>query len=172
VGGDKILYLKMISRFLQYPGEDLISFLEGMRGSLKDLPSSRPKSACLKFLDHLDHTPLLRLQEAFTETFDLNPSTCLNLTYHRWGDGKDRSEALIRLKRLYEEAGFEMATEELPDYLPMILEFMAVTPKEEIARLRKELEGSVGELTHRLHGIDSPYEGLFDVLEEIIQTGE
>ena len=128
----------MISEFLQYPDEQLISSLEIMRRYLNDLPVSGAKSACLSFLEHLKQTPLLRLQEAFTETFDLNPPTCLNLTYHRWGDGKERAEAMIRLKRLYEDAGFEMATAGFPDYLPMVLEFMAEIPNGDSAWIKKE----------------------------------
>jgi nitrate reductase molybdenum cofactor assembly chaperone NarJ/NarW len=159
-------------QFLQYPDEELISFLEGMRGSLKDLPASGAKSACLNFLEHLDHTSLLRLQEAFTETFDLNPSTCLNLTYHRWGDGKDRSGALICLKRLYEEAGFEMATEELPDYLPLVLEFMTGIPNGDSAWIKKEFGGTVCDLSRRLQEKGSPFAGLFAVIEEIFRAGE
>jgi nitrate reductase molybdenum cofactor assembly chaperone NarJ/NarW len=170
--GDKRLLLKMVSGFLQYPDERLISYLEIMRRYLNDLPASGAKSACLSFLEHLKQTPLLRLQEAFTETFDLNPSTCLNLTYHRWGEGKERAEALIRLKRLYEEAGFEMATAELPDYLPMVLEFMAANPNGDSAWIQKEFEKAVGDLSRRLQDKQSPFADLFAVIEEIFKAGE
>ena len=169
---DKKMFLKMISRFLQYPDEELIPSLEGMRGTLEDLPASGAKSACLTFLARHNHTPLLQLQEAFTETFDLNPSTCLNLTYHRWGDGKDRSGALIRLKRIYEEAGLEMATAELPDYLPLVLEFMAEIPNGDSAWIRKEFGGTVCDLSRRLQEKGSPFAGLFAFIEEIFRAGE
>ena len=169
---DKRLFLKMISGFLQYPDEQLVSSPEIMRRYLNDLPASGAKSACLSFLEHLKQTPLLRLQEAFAETFDLNPSTCLNLTYHRWGDGKERAEALIRLKRLYEEAGFEMATAELPDYLPMVLEFMAANPNGDSTWIQKEFGKAVGDLSRRLQNNQSPFAGLFTVIEEIFKAGE
>jgi nitrate reductase molybdenum cofactor assembly chaperone NarJ/NarW len=162
----------MISGLLQYPDEKLISSLESMRRALKDLPASGAKSACLSFLEYMGHKSLLRLQEAFTETFDLNPSTCLNLTYHRWGDGKERSEALIRLKRLYEEAGLEMATTELPDYLPMVLEFMAANPNGDSTWIKKEFEGSVCDLSRRLQDKQSPFAGLFEVIKGIFKAGE
>jgi nitrate reductase delta subunit len=164
---DKRLLLKMISRSLQYPDEELVSSLEDMRRALKDLPASGAKSACLTFLDRLNHTSLLSLQEAFTETFDLNPSTCLNLTYHRWGNGKDRSGALICLKRLYEEAGFEMATAELPDYLPLVLEFMAEIPNGDLSWITKEFGGVVCDLHQRLQEKESPFAELFAGIEEI-----
>jgi nitrate reductase delta subunit len=171
VNRERIVFLKMLSRFLQYPCEDLISSIEEVRNILRDLPASRPKSINMNFLDYLDETPLLSLQEAYTGIFDLNPSTSLNLTYHTRRDGKERSELMIRLKRLYEEAGYEMTTGELPDFLPLILEFMAASPKGAIEWIRIEFGGSVCELTRRLHGIDSPYACLFDILEEIFRNG-
>ncbi len=169
---DKRLFLKIISGILRYPDEELISSLDNLKRALEDLPVSGAKSACLDFLKYLEQTSLLRLQEVFTETFDLDPSTCLNLTYHRWGGGEERAEALIRLKRHYDEAGLEMATEELPDYLPLILEFMAANLNGDSTWIQKEFEVSVRYLSRRLQDKQSSFAGLFTVVEEIFRVGE
>jgi len=169
---DKRLFLKIISGMLRYPDEQLISSLDDLKRALEDLPVSGAKSVCLDFLEYFKQASLLRLQEVFTETFDLNPSTCLNLTYHRWGDGKERAGTLIRLKRLYDEAGLEMATEELPDYLPLILEFIVANPNGDSTWIQKEFEVSVRDLSRRLQDKQSPFAGLFAVVEEIFRVGE
>ena len=79
---------------------------------------------------------------------------------------------MIRLKRLYDEAGLEMATEELPDYLPLILEFIVANPNGDSTWIQKEFEVSVRDLSRRLQDKQSPFAGLFAVVEEIFRVGE
>lgn len=83
------------------------------------------------------------LRERYVADFDLASRTSLYLTYHRFGDRRERGRALIALKRLYREAGWELEHWELPDYLPLVLEFAAVEPdagRELLAGFRTELE--------------------------------
>ncbi|HKI92548.1 MAG TPA: nitrate reductase molybdenum cofactor assembly chaperone [Gaiellaceae bacterium] len=68
------------------------------------------------------------LRERYVADFDLRGGTALHLTYHRFGDRRDRGRALIALKRLLREAGWELDHWELPDYLPLLLELAAVDP--------------------------------------------
>ena len=90
------------------------------------------------------------LRERYVADFDLRGGTSLYLTYHRFGDRRERGRALVALKRLYREAGWELSRWELPDYLPLVLELAAVDPdvgepllaeyRTELAAIRRGLE--------------------------------
>ena len=100
------------------------------------------------------------LRERYVADIDLRSSTALYLTYHRFGDRRERGRALIALKRLYREAGWELDHWELPDYLPLVLELAAVDPevglpvladyRVEIAAIRRALERSWSPWAHVL----------------------
>ena len=68
---------------------------------------------------------LIEKEERYVELFDRGRAASLNLFEHLHGDSRDRGTAMIELKRLYESAGFELATRELPDYLPVVLEYLS-----------------------------------------------
>jgi nitrate reductase delta subunit len=86
----------------------------------------------------------------------------LNLTYHRWGDGKERGSALARLLHLYAKAGYEIADGELPDYLPLVLEFLSVGPPESAHEIMAEYHPQVSILASRLAESSSPYAALLE----------
>ena len=69
------------------------------------------------------------LQRAYVESFDFQKRSSLHLTYHVHGDRRQRGLALLRLKQAYGAAGLELAATELPDYLPLMLEFAAIAPE-------------------------------------------
>ncbi len=110
---EKGYLLKLLSILLQYPDDECILSLEELQEAVAQIPQVEQRERCVNFLDYLGNTPLISLQEEYTSTFDLNPSTCLNLTYHKWGD-------------LYHQAGYESSTGELPDYLPLVLEYLSL----------------------------------------------
>ena len=68
------------------------------------------------------------LRERYVADFDLRRGAALHLTYHRFGDRRERGRALVAFKRLLREAGWDLAHWELPDYLPLLVEFAAVDP--------------------------------------------
>ena len=141
---------KLISLLLQYPDEKLVDGMTDLEAVVSELEPESARSACFDFMDHLRRMPLLHIQEEYTRIFDLDPSTCLNLSHHKWGDDRERSSALAALSRLYRAAGFEMSTGELPDYLPLVLEFVAVSPEGAAGPIkddyREEVRGSGGEV--------------------------
>jgi len=158
---------KIVSILLLYPQEDLIGSIPELGsaiGSLQELPG---KSACAVFLSYLQSKPLIRLQEEYTRTFDLNPPTSLNLTFHQLGDSKERGNALAGLIKVYRTAGYETSTGELPDYLPMILEFLSVCPSEYGERILTNFQDSILLVTDRLRSMDSPYVGLLEALPAV-----
>ncbi len=155
---------KMVSRLLGYPDEALIGSLDEFESAAAKIPSGS-KKALEDFLEGLRKTPLIAIQEEYTGTFDLNQSTCLNLTFHRWGDDKKRSTALVDLKQMYRENGYDIDMGELPDYLPMILEFLSVCPDPARFPVLEEYRGEISLLGTRLRDMGSRYALLFELLE-------
>ena len=108
---------------------------------------------------------LERLQDDYVRTFDFDKRTNLYLTYHLHGDGRRRGIELVRLKRRFREAGLELAEGELPDYLPVLLEFAELEPQAGTTVLAG-LRGSLELVRSALHGRGSPYAHLLDAVVE------
>jgi nitrate reductase delta subunit len=117
---------------------------------------------------HLEGKEAIHVQEQYTALFDMSPSTTLNVTYHLWGDGEKRAHLLTRLQQEYAGAGLEKNSLELPDFLPLILEFLASVPKAIHSRVIKTSLKGVETLVERLRPIASHYSGLLEPLMELI----
>ncbi|MGN9840868.1 nitrate reductase molybdenum cofactor assembly chaperone [Nonomuraea sp. H19] len=91
----------------------------------------------------------------YVETFDLDRRCCLYLTYYADGDTRRRGASLAALKHRYRNAGWEVMDDELPDFLPVVLEFAALDPSGAalLAEHRVGLELLLAALTARA----SPY---------------
>ena len=125
--------LRLFSVLLDYPDNGLLKGLDRIAAAAGQIAEPEFKSAAQGFLDYLQAHAPLRLQETYTAAFDLHPATTLNLTYHAYGDNEKRAAALARLQHLYDQAGWERTGGELPDYLPLLLEFLAIHPRPETA---------------------------------------
>ncbi len=124
-GDDRSTALRLFSILLRYPDGALTAALDEIEAAADRLAAADLRRPCRGLVAYLKKTPLLGAQEAYTAAFDLDPKGCLNLTYHRWGDGKERGEALAAFRRMYAQGGCRPATPELPDYLPMVLEMIS-----------------------------------------------
>jgi nitrate reductase delta subunit len=142
--------VKAASFLLGYPDRGWLESIDPVREILTGLPPSSVAAMLLDAASSLGRKPLLQLQEEYTRLFDLGASTSLNLTYHKWGDGKDRGHALTCFKQAYTRAGFSLTGGELPDYLPMVFEFLAVCDDEAFLFLVGEYEETLEQLARRL----------------------
>ena len=159
--------IKLISHLLQYPDESLLGWLPAYREILNEIESVTTQNRYDRILAYFEQTSLIQLQELYTETFDLSPSNCMNLTYHRWGDTEKRGPALAHLEELYLRSGFERISSELPDFLPLILEFISERPDVASSEIIP-LYGTVVEtLAVRLRQAGYPYSLLFEQLTDI-----
>jgi len=161
--------LNIASYLLQYPEAQWLDELAAERDWLEARFAEPGAASIRRLIDHLLQTPLLSSQEAYSATFDLRAATCLNLSYHRYGDAKERGEELARFAAAYQASGFEPALSELPDYLPMLLELAAHSPNGEGQDMLREYASSLALLSERLEAEESPYAGLFEVLSEMMQ---
>jgi nitrate reductase delta subunit len=86
---------------------------------------SREQRDLLDLIDELGHGDLLEAEERYVDLFDRGRALSLHLFEHLHGDSRDRGTAMVDLKRIYERAGFELSARELPDYLPVLLEYLS-----------------------------------------------
>jgi nitrate reductase molybdenum cofactor assembly chaperone NarJ/NarW len=135
--------LKLCSLLFQYPDRDLLARLPQISAAVDALPGGEFKKALAGILRDMAGRPPLALQEIYTAAFDLTPATTLNLTYHGFGDNEKRAAALVHLQHLYAAAGYARIDGELPDYLPLMLEFLSVCP---VARTAAQVWAYMGDL--------------------------
>lgn len=157
---------KLLSVALQYPDSELKTALAGLEDFSGVFPDSSSEQIWRGFLSYLQTTPLLRAQECYSQTFDLSPQSCLYLTWHRWGESKERGADLARLVRIYLDGGFECVTRDLPDYLPMVLEFASICPDESGFALLTEFSPEIEKIRGCLMENGNPYAGLLALLSE------
>ena len=120
--------LQVLSMLLNYPDDDLLNHLDEIASIADRSPSAEIESAIQEFVSELNIHRLIQIQERYTAVFDIDPATTMNVTYHAFGDNEKRAAALAHLQHNYEQAGWQRITGELPDYLPLMLEFLSICP--------------------------------------------
>ena len=156
-GADRVVHL-VAGRCLDYPTEALLADLPTLAGALAEQDGSRAARALEPLVEHLGATPLEVLQRAYVDTFDLSRKHALYLSYWTDGDTRRRGEVLGRFKAAYRASGFVVDTHgELPDYLPMVLEFAAVADPETGRAILTEYRPSLELLRIALQERESPW---------------
>ena len=152
---------KLASVLLQYPTRALFDGLDELDAAARSAPRAA-RGHLAAFLAWLRATPPREVAEHYVETFDLRRRSALYLTYYRHGDTRRRGMALLAFKTAYRAAGLEPAGAELPDYLPVVLDFAAVAPGGEdlLRRHRADLEL----LRRALHEAGTPYARVVDAV--------
>ena len=107
---------------------------------------------------------LYEAQERYIDLFDRSRSLSLNLYEHVHGESRERGQAMVALIELYRSRGLELDARELPDYLPVFLEFLSTLPQPEAASFLGEAVHVVEALAGRLKKRDSAYAAVFDAL--------
>jgi nitrate reductase delta subunit len=144
---------RALAALLHYPEEELRAALPEIEAALASDPDTR---AAAPLARHLATGETLDRQEEYVGLFDRTRSVSLHLFEHVHGSGKERGPAMIELRELYLNAGLEPDVQELPDYLPMLLEFAAVAP-EAGRKLLRDASPVLDLLHGRLLGRGSPY---------------
>jgi nitrate reductase molybdenum cofactor assembly chaperone NarJ/NarW len=154
---EKRTLLKLLSLCLAYPDAEILEALPEMGKTAAGLGDPRSRERLSHFMALMKSQSLLKLQEHYTAVFDMDPSASLNLTYHLLGDREERGRALAELLEAYLQAGFEPAVNELPDFLPLLLEFMAAAPQAETRAPIMRCLAAVPALAGRLKESGSMY---------------
>lgn len=159
--------LKLLGVLLDYPQDELWQHGDELLTAAADadLPTSRRKDLT-RFVRELLATDPLEAQDRWLSTFDRGRAMSLLLFEHIHGESRDRGQAMVDLINAYRNNGFEMAAKELPDYLPLLLEYLSQRPSEEARDWMQHVSHIVGLLAARAGERDSPYAILFELLVE------
>lgn len=161
---DRQAAFRLIARLLEYPDQSWREAVPAFRATLGDLPAGKVAAGLACFLDEVARWDPYALCDHYVQTFDFSQATTLYLTYEQFGEQRERGQALLALKQVYERAGFGLDDRELPDYLPVVLEFASSAPAEEA----EELLATFRPVIERIHGglcrLRSPYRHVFSAL--------
>ncbi|MGH3415455.1 MAG: nitrate reductase molybdenum cofactor assembly chaperone, partial [Actinocrinis sp.] len=120
---------KLASVLLQYPTAALFAGLDELDACAAETSPKAAREAFVRFTAWLRHVEPTTAAQHYVETFDLRRRCALYLTYYRYGDTRKRGMAMLEFKTAYRAAGFVPGDAELPDYLPMVLEFAALADR-------------------------------------------
>lgn len=157
---------KVLSALLSYPTAELQQVARDMKAVLEaeKLLPARVLRAVIALLDEIQTRDLYDLQERYVLLFDRTRSLSLHLFEHVHGESRDRGQAMIDLQNLYAEKGLEIGTTELPDFVPLFLEFLSMQPRAEAYELLGQPVHILAALAERLRKRDSAYESVFRAL--------
>lgn len=164
-----MLIYKILSALLEYPDQELVDNLPSIRKLLDESvdADAEEKESMRQFMTWLESGDLTELQAGYVKTFDMTPEHSLHLTHHLFGDDNDRNRgpALIDLGELYKDYGVKTVTNELPDYLPLILEFVAMLDEDEGRVFLSDAIKVLTVLTNNLIKAQSSYAPLLSIVK-------
>lgn len=147
-----MLSLRVLARLLDYPTEELQAAAPEMIEILdaeRRLSAAR-RTALMDWCQRLLDADIMDLQADYVALFDRGRNTSLLLFEHVHGESRDRGQAMVDLMNEYSAAGFELDAHELPDYLPLFLEYLSTRSEAEIGRWLGEIRHILALLTARL----------------------
>jgi nitrate reductase delta subunit len=149
--------LKLASVLLQYPDDARVAAAaEAVELAIE--PANRRQATNLRrFCGWYSSRSTGELRRIYVDAFDFSKQCSLHLTYHVHGDRRQRGLAMLELKQAYRAAGFEAPGDELPDYLPLMLEFAALAPGDAGAELLEEHRVAIELVRAGLERDQSPF---------------
>ena len=158
---------KVLSLLLSYPQAEWLNELSLMEEVLDH--EKKHNGAAKQQLTALFHAlrteTLLQSEQTYVGTFDRNPSHSLHLFEHIHGESRDRGSAMVNLIEEYRKHGLDMDAAELPDYVPLFLEYLSQLPDQDARKLLGEAVDVLALIGRKLKGNNSPYHRIFAVLE-------
>jgi nitrate reductase delta subunit len=155
--------LRALSKLLAYPSAELQANIGALRGALA-AERVLPRSAIERLeplLSQLENLDLMEAQSAYTDLFDRLPKLSLHLFEHVHGESRERGQAMVDLGQRYMAQGFLVTASELPDFLPLFLEFASCMPAEQARHILAEPAHVLAALEARLVERGSAYAAVF-----------
>ncbi|MFI3196024.1 MAG: nitrate reductase molybdenum cofactor assembly chaperone [Methylococcaceae bacterium] len=165
-----MLTLKVLSLLLSYPEADMLAALDDMIVVIKQenrLSEAHKKSLLARINSYRD-ADLLDLQAQYVALFDRGRFLSLHIFEHVHGESRDRGQAMVNLLHRYETHGFELSTQELPDYIPLFLEFLSQQEAEDAIQLLHDAMPVFSLLGARLAERGSEFHAIFEALEGLV----
>ena len=164
--------LKATSLLLSYPTQELQAAIPELIETIESDP--KVKKATAKYLTKLARDiadlDLYDAQERYVYLFDRTRTLSLHLFEHVHGESRDRGQAMVDLGQMYDDAGMAINSRELPDYLPLFLEFLSISTNEEVSDLLGQINHIIVVLKARLKKRNSVYANAFAALEKLAST--
>ena len=160
---------KVLSLLLSYPRQDWVSHVSEFKAVLADekLLSNAKLKGVNELIDRIASSDLIDLQEQYVATFDRGPAHSLHLFVHIHGESRDRGQAMVDLMEMYSANGFGMDTSELPDFLPVFLEFLSSGTAKEASAVLGETNKVLMLIKERLAKKKLDYKHIFAALNEM-----
>jgi len=163
---------RALGALLGYPTVELQAATEEIAGVLaqEGLVAAPQRAAIDRLLAELATGDIYALQESYFTLFDRSRTLSLHLFEHVHGESRDRGQAMADLIAHYREHGYEPTATELPDYLPLFLEFLSVLPAQQAQALLAEPAGILQTIAERLVLRRSAYAAVFQALGAIAKA--
>lgn len=161
-----MLTLRALAALLGYPSAELQAHVPDVQDALANegaLPRA-DRRRLEPLLERLQTSDLLDLQSDYSELFDRSRSLSLHLFEHVHGDNRERGQAMIDLGQQYVDKGFFLATGELPDFIPVFLEFASCLPQDEAREMIAQPAHVFAALAERLDKRGTLYAAIFHAL--------
>lgn len=158
---------KLLGLLLTYPegtvyqaSDELLSLLRS-----EDVLPEKSIKSIERFLEQHKRKDLMDVQEEYVETFDRGRSHCLHIFEHIHGESRDRGQAMVDLSEAYATKGLYINSSELPDYLPLFMEYLSRCEFEEASGLLGEAIDVIAMIGAKLKKRNSPYADIFEAIE-------
>ncbi len=164
---------KALSALLSYPSPELQEAAGEIGAVLEGeaLLSPQARAAIRPLLGEMADWDIYDLQERYVLLFDRSRTLSLNLFEHVHGESRERGPAMVDLLETYRAGGYELASSELPDHLPVLLEYLSTLPAAEARTLLGDAGHIIAALALRLARRESPYAAVLAGLAELAGTG-
>jgi nitrate reductase delta subunit len=161
---DRVLVYKLGSLLLQYPDAELRALAPQIAAAAQELADEPAGRLLAPTVRWWCDTPVLDVERHYVEVFDTAKRSGLYLTYYGEGDRRERGAALLRLARMYRAAGFPMQERELPDFLPVMLEFASSADAAAGDLVLHEHRAALDVIARALTEAQSPYAGAVEAV--------
>ena len=158
--------LRALAALLSYPTAGLVAAADDIREIIDGdvvLPAAE-RAGLRRLIDEVENVDLYDLQERYGLLFDRTRALSLHLFEHVHGESRDRGQAMVDLLKLYEESGYTPTTSELPDFLPLFLEYVSTRPAKAAVELLGQPANVIAALKERLVKRSSPYAAIMSAL--------
>ena len=161
--------LKSLSLILSYPTQELTAAMQEIGDTLDSdrRLSGSTRRSLRQLAQELRTRDIYELEEQYVSLFDRSRTLSLNLFEHVHGESRDRGSAMVSLLETYRAGGLDLATTELPDHLPVVLEFLSMRPRLEAQEVLADAAHILEALSIRHTRRKSPFCGVFAALLEL-----
>ena len=160
------LTYRALAALLSYPAAPLLANLDELRSvfSEDERLTAADQAALNKLIDGLQAAELMDSEAAYVDTFDRGRAASLNLFEHVHGDSRVRGQAMVDLLAMYERQGLALSVADLPDFLPVFLEFLSLQDEQDASERLQEVQHLVETIGATLTRRQSPYAAAFQAL--------